>query len=100
VSASPWLFLCTGLLASFNGFGKRLHELTAEHKGTREVLESYSEGTLVKVLWTTGAATVLSFVAYTVDNPHPDLFPTHRLVWTVPLIALGMWRFMRIVSTR
>lgn len=101
VRVSKWLFLCTGLLACFLGFGKRAHELASG--GTRAVeqravLRSYRAGVLRWALILTGLATFTAYVMYTRAEHTIDFFGTTRLVWTAPFAALGLGRFLWLVS--
>ena len=103
VHASPYLLLCTGLLASFAGFGKRAHELaSAGERGAsqRAVLALYRPGHLRVALYVAGAATVAAYVAYTLSEHTRTFFHTTKMVWTVPAVLLGMGRFLVLVSQR
>ena len=100
VHLSGWLLLCTGLLAAFNGFGKRAHELATSGSGTRKVLAGYHPERLRALLLLTGAATVLAYLLYTLSDHTRAYFHTDRMVYTVPSIALGVGRFLQLVSGR
>jgi 4-hydroxybenzoate polyprenyltransferase len=100
VYASPWLFLCTGLLASFVGFGKRAHELATSGTRTRSVLAAYRSTHLKLALYATGIATIAAYICYTLAAHTRAFFHTSSMVWTVPLIALGLGRYMTLVSGR
>ncbi|HEX2571157.1 MAG TPA: decaprenyl-phosphate phosphoribosyltransferase [Polyangia bacterium] len=103
VHASPYLLLCTALLACFVGFGKRAHELaSAGERGAaqRSVLALYRPGHLRVALYLTGAATVVAYVAYTLSEHTRTFFHTTKMVWTVPAIIFGMGRFLVLVSQR
>ncbi len=103
VETSPYLLVCTGLLACFLGFGKRAHELAAasstDHAATqRAVLRSYRANALKWALWTTGAATFAAYVLYT-RAPHTiEFFHTTRMLWSAPFVAFGMLRFYALVT--
>ncbi len=101
VPASPWLFLCTGFLACFLGFGKRTHELSAfgaRGVAQREVLASYSAALLRGALFVSGGATFMAYLAYTTAPHTRNFFRTDRMLWTAPLIALGLVRFGHLVA--
>ncbi len=103
VEASPYLLVCTGLLALFLGFGKRLHEL--KQAGTRGAVQRtslarYTPGALEAAMWITGASTLLAYVLYT-RAPHTlAFFGTDRMIWTAPFVAFGLLRFVRILRDR
>jgi decaprenyl-phosphate phosphoribosyltransferase len=99
VHASGWLLLCTALLASFTGFGKRAHELAwAERSGqateTRASLAGYRLGVVRVAMLVLAVATCVAYVAYTVDAHTVAFFGTDRLVYSSPFVALGILRFL------
>jgi 4-hydroxybenzoate polyprenyltransferase len=104
VPPSPWLLVCTGLLAALLGFGKRAHELgQATQAGraldeTRGVLARYSARELKIVLWILAAATVTSYAFYTQSAHTVAFFGTRQLLWTAPFPALGIARFLHLVT--
>ena len=103
VDASPFLLVCTGLVSCFQGFGKRAHErATAGDRATeqRAVLASYRPQHLRIALWVTGIATIASYVAYTLAPHTRAFFHTTKMVWTVPCVAIGVGRFLQLVSGR
>lgn len=102
VVASPYLFVCTGLLASYLGFGKRAHELAQAGERAskqRDVLRSYQPGVLRAALWVTAAATFVSYVLYTRAEHTVSFFGTTRMLWTAPFAAIGLLRFYGLVQS-
>jgi decaprenyl-phosphate phosphoribosyltransferase len=103
VPVSNYLWLCTALLASFLGFGKRRHELTAARSNARRqraALESYTRRGLDLALWTTGVATVAAYMAYTLA-PHTRQFFQSDWLWPSTLFVVwGVLRFVHIVRHR
>jgi decaprenyl-phosphate phosphoribosyltransferase len=103
VPVSNYLLLCTALLASFLGFGKRRHELTAarsDAKRQRAALESYARSGLDWALWVTALATIGTYVAYTLD-PHTRRFFQSDWLWpSTALVCWGVLRFVHIVRHR
>jgi 4-hydroxybenzoate polyprenyltransferase len=100
VPASRWLLLCTGLLASLLGFGKRAHELrtSGDKRATqRLVLERYPLGVLRWLITTLSVLTTVAYAAYTQSN-HAKLFMGRGLVFTVPFVAFGIYRFVRLTA--
>ncbi len=103
VESSPYLLLCTGLLACFLGFGKRAHELAAavsvdKAAAQRAVLRGYHAGVLKAALAVTGAATFAAYVAYTQAEHTRAFFHTTRMLWTAPFAAFGLLRFYALVT--
>ena len=100
VHASRWLLLCTLLLSSLLGFGKRAHELRIggeEGHKHREVLGAYDPRVLRQLLIALGVVTPIAYLMYTRTHT-AELFGNGRLVFTVPFVAFGIYRFIRIVS--
>ncbi len=70
VSISPWLLVCTMLLALLLGFGKRRHELTSLDlaRRHRSNLETYSERMLDQAVAVSATGTLLAYSVYTFDS--------------------------------
>lgn len=101
VPPSGWLLVCTVLLASFLGFGKRAHELrvAGERGGVqRAVLEAYHPQVLQGLLYVLAILTVLTYAAYT-QSPHAlEFFGTRSLIFTLPFVTYGIFRFLWITA--
>ena len=101
VPASPWLLICTFVLACFLGFGKRTHELATageRAKEQRAVLSKYNLSHLKIILWVLAFATTAAYVLYTISPQTTSYFGTTRLLYTSPFTLFGVIRFLRIVS--
>jgi 4-hydroxybenzoate polyprenyltransferase len=98
VPLSAWLLVCTGLLAAFLGLGKRRHELAAAGENAvqqRLVLKHYPARTLRVSMATCGAATAVAYGAYLAfGRPLGAEFSPRDLVWTMPMVLFGLWRFL------
>jgi 4-hydroxybenzoate polyprenyltransferase len=101
VHVSWYMLACTLLLALFLGFGKRRHEFALENAGkSRASLEAYSARSLTLALAVTGTATVMTWVAYTLDPATREAFNSNYLWLTAPFVAFGVLRFLLLVSGR
>ncbi len=101
VHVSWYMLACTAFLALFLGFGKRRHELAGENAGKqRAALEAYTATSLNVALGLTGAATWLTYLAYTLDPATQLAFNSHVLWLTTPFTAFGIFRFLMLVSGR
>ncbi len=99
VHVSGYMLACTALLALFLGFGKRRHELASEHAGKqRAALQAYTPASLNVALAVTGSATVVTYVAYTLDPVTKAFFNTSYLWLTTPFTILGIVRFLLLVN--
>ncbi|MFT5123852.1 MAG: 4-hydroxybenzoate polyprenyltransferase [Kiritimatiellia bacterium] len=100
VTISPWLLLCTMLLALFLGLCKRRHEkvvLSDLNDQARPSLKRYSQGNLDAAILFVAGATVMAYALYTVAPDTIDKFGSRRLMVTVPLVAAGLYRYFRLV---
>lgn len=106
VPVSPWLLVCTALLASLLGFGKRASELTQlqvqEHDvgETRVSLQGYHIGTLRFCLLLLSIGTCAAYALYTRDPRTVAFFQTKQLLWTLPYCVAGIARFLQLALWR
>lgn len=97
---SPWLLVCTFFGALFLGLAKRRRELenAGVHAGkSREVLRHYSPELLDGLLLVTAAASLMSYALYTIWPGTVEKFGTEALLWTVPFVAYGIFRYLFLV---
>lgn len=102
VPPSAYLIVVTFLLATFLGFGKRMHELRqgeAAHK-QRSVLRAYGKSTLTGLLFATGILTLVTYGTYTLDPHTANQLGTKWLILTTPFTAFGVLRFLHLVRGR
>ncbi|HMM42383.1 MAG TPA: decaprenyl-phosphate phosphoribosyltransferase [Thermomicrobiales bacterium] len=101
VPISPWLYVCTILLALFIGFGKRRHELLLLEGGAashRRNLEEYSAELLDHFILITAAATVMAYSLYTfAAESLPD---DHSMMLTIPFVLYALFRYLFLVHRR
>lgn len=99
-TVSAWLILCTVFLALFMGFSKRRHELvllTAEAGEQRAVLTHYSPTFLDQMMNVVTASTLLSYALYTTADETVTRFGAYSLVWTVPFVLFGIFRYLYLI---
>jgi 4-hydroxybenzoate polyprenyltransferase len=99
---SPWLFLCTFLLAMFMGLGKRRHEIALLEEATshREVLGRYKVRLLDQMITVVAMTTIAVYTVYTVWPSVEAKLGTERLYYTVPFVVLGVFRYLFLVYGR
>ncbi len=103
VTASQWLILCTILLALFLGFSKRRHELVlleggaAEH---RSVLEHYNAYFLDQMISVVTASTVICYALYTMSKDTVEKLGTSKLIYTIPFVLYGIFRYLYLVHQK
>ena len=100
VAVSAWLVLCTVFLALFLGFSKRRHELVlllGEAGEQRSVLNHYSRTFLDQMMNVVTASTLLSYALYTTADETVARFGAFSLVWTVPFVLFGIFRYLYLI---
>lgn len=96
VFISPWLLLCTLMLALFLGFSKRRHELALQ-SNSRSSLRGYSISVTDQFIGITAACTVLSYSLYAVQS---ETAAQHPLLYlTIPFPLFGVFRYLQLVHT-
>jgi decaprenyl-phosphate phosphoribosyltransferase len=101
VHVSGYMIACTALIALFLGFGKRRHELANENAAKqRAALRAYTAASLNVALALTGGATIVTYIAYTLDQETETFFSSKYLWLTAPFVVFGIARFLFLVSGR
>jgi decaprenyl-phosphate phosphoribosyltransferase len=93
VPVSSWMFVTVLCLALYLASVKRRQELIYQGKGSRKVLSQYSVS-LVDRYAEMSATGALIFYSLFVMTVHP------RLVFTIPLVLYGLFRYWFIVETK
>jgi 4-hydroxybenzoate polyprenyltransferase len=95
VPISPWLLLCTALLALFLGLAKRRGELVlvgaAETPG-RPVLEGYSLALVDQMISVVAASTVIAYSLYTFSARD-----SKAMMATIPFVLFGVFRYLLLI---
>lgn len=100
VQVSRWLFLCTIFLALFLAFSKRRHEITllaGAASGQRRVLDHYSPAFLDQMINVVTASSVVSYALYAVAPETVAKYNTQDLVYTIPLVLYGIFRYLYLM---
>ena len=107
IEPSQWLLLCGLMLTLFLGFAKRRAELadtsierTPSGDGTRRVLNDYSLGLLDQFIAISAACTVLAYGLYTVSAETIALHGTGGLIYTLPFVIYGIFRYLFLLHAR
>lgn len=97
IPPSQWLLLCGLLFTLFLGFAKRRSEVLAvdSRKGEhRRVLAHYSTALLDQFTAITAAGTLVTYALYTVSADTMAQHGTRNLVYTVPFVLYGLFRYL------
>lgn len=98
VRISPWLLLCTALLALFLALAKRRGELVlvgAESTPGRPVLEGYSLALVDQLITIVAASTVISYCLYTFTARD-----SKAMMVTIPFVVFGVFRYLLLMHRR
>lgn len=101
VPASPWLYVCTALLALFIGFAKRRHELVLlEDNATqhRLILKEYTPEVLDQMISVTTASFVMAYSLYTFSAK--NLPPNNAMMLTIPFALFIVFRLLYLVHIK
>lgn len=103
VEISPWLLMCTLLLALFLSFSKRRQEimlLEEDASTTRRILSEYTPQLLDQLIATVTASTLMSYCLYTISDRTVREVGSRDLILTIPLVIYGMFRYLYLVHRR
>jgi 4-hydroxybenzoate polyprenyltransferase len=102
IEISSWLLICTLFLSLFLAFCKRRHELlTMDGAGEhRAVLSDYSAELLDQLVAMTASGSVIAYAIYTIWPDTVQKFGTTNLVYTVPIVLIGVMRYQYLVFTK
>jgi 4-hydroxybenzoate polyprenyltransferase len=98
VRLSPWLVVCTGLLALFLALAKRrgeLLQLHADETPSRPVLAGYSLELVDQLLSVVAAATISAYALYTFTATSSE-----AMMLTIPFVVFGIFRYLYLVHRR
>jgi 4-hydroxybenzoate polyprenyltransferase len=98
---SPWLYVCTTLLALFIALNKRRHELALldqEASQHRAILLEYSLPFLDEMTSLVTATTLAAYSFYTFSAP--NLPANHSMMLTIPFVLYGIFRYLYLIHVR
>jgi 4-hydroxybenzoate polyprenyltransferase len=103
IAPSSWLLLCGMMVTLFLGFTKRRAELLAFARRPegrrRQVLASYNPVILDQFQSITAASAVLTYALYTVSHETVALHGTSYLIYTVPFVVYGIFRYLLLLHS-
>jgi 4-hydroxybenzoate polyprenyltransferase len=101
IEASQWLLLCGMMVTLFLGFSKRRAELIAlegeslDGGSHRKVLDEYDPALLDKMIGVCASGTIVCYSLYTLSPQTIAQHHTTALIWTVPFVLYGMFRYLQ-----
>jgi len=97
VRVSPWLIVCSFLLALFLAFGKRWHELVTlsdEAGNHRPVLAEYSTEIVEQFTGITAGALIVAYLLYTTSTE------SDFMLITAPFAVYGVFRYLYLLRQK
>jgi len=103
VKISSWLLICTTFLALFLTLSKRRHELVllGENSGNhRKSLIEYNPYLLDQMIAAVTASAIISYALYTTSQETVSKFGTRNLIFTLPFVIYGIFRYLYLVHQK
>jgi 4-hydroxybenzoate polyprenyltransferase len=103
VEISPWLLLCTTLLALFIGLAKRRHELVMLEEGAgkhRKILDEYSVAFLDQMINITSATALMAYSLYTFSGISRTGSKHPYMMITIPFVIYGVFRYLYLIHKK
>ena len=119
VEVSPWLLVCTTLIALFLVLAKRRHERTllderasmlvelsiatgdeARALKYRRSLDDYSTQFLDQMIAVTTACTLMAYMLYTMSDDAITKFGGTKLIYTSPFVIYGIFRYLYLIHEK
>jgi 4-hydroxybenzoate polyprenyltransferase len=98
---SPWLYICTTLVALFIGLSRRRHELILLEENANEhraSLSEYSLPMLDQMIAVVTSATVIAYSLYTFSAPNVP--PNHAMMLTIPFGLYAIFRYLYLIHAK
>ncbi len=95
---SPWLYICTTLIALFLGLSKRRGELILLDRNAinhRATLKHYNIYLLDQLINMVTASTIVAYALYTFSAP--NLPGNYTMMLTIPFVIYGLFRYMYLI---
>jgi 4-hydroxybenzoate polyprenyltransferase len=103
VKPSDWLIICTITVSIFLASSKRRHEFTlfaANGNNHRKVLVEYSTHFLDQMISVAAACTLMSYALYTIADETVARFGTRNLIFTLPFVIYGIYRYLYLLHQK
>jgi len=98
---SPWIYVCTVLLALFLAIGKRRQEIVLlqdNSNNTRTALQDYNLRFLDEMLALVSSSTVMAYSLYTFVAPNVP--KNHAMMLTIPFVLYGLFRYLYLIHVK
>lgn len=99
---SPWLVVCTFTLCLFIALTKRRSEISTlpaeKAEATRAVNQTYDYIVIEHMLTVSTALAIITYSLYCLAPRTVSRFGSAHMVWTIPLVVYGIFRFYRLTK--
>jgi len=98
---SPWLYICTTLLALFISISRRRHELLLLNENAsnhRAILEEYNLRLLDEMIVIVTSSTIVAYSLYTFSAP--NLPANHTMMLTIPIVLYCLFRYLYLIHVK
>ena len=102
VHLSNWIVLTTFFISLFLGFCKRRQEIVCnkQHSDQIPVLGYYSVKLLDFLILVSLTLTIMTYSLYIIRVSTLDRFGTNKLIFTIPLVVYGLFRYLYVIFTK
>jgi 4-hydroxybenzoate polyprenyltransferase len=100
IPPSKWLVICSLMVTLFLGFSKRRAELLSmghNHK-VRKVLANYTPALLDELTIICASGVIITYSLYTMSPETVEIHGTERLIYSVPVLIYGIFRYLWLVQ--
>jgi len=99
VVLSNWMILCTILLALFLAFGKRRYDLQVS-RGSKPVYLKYNIYFIDRMISIISGSLVVFYALYTMDQHTINQFQTRNMIYTIPFVYYGIFRYLYLIDKK
>jgi len=103
VALSHWMVFMVVLLAMFIGFNKRRQEILTARENAhaqRSVLAKYDRYFIDQMIAVLTSSIVVVYMLYTVDARTIGIFGSNHLIYSIPFVYYGIFRYLYLVHKR
>lgn len=100
VPLSSWILVCTFFISLFLALCKRRHEIIILEENAfdhRKVLEDYSIKLLDQMIGVVTSSSLIAYTLYTLSEETINKFNTPNLIYTIPFVLYGIYRYLYLV---
>ena len=103
IDISHWIVLCTFFGALFIAFGKRKNEndlLKKNSHAHRSTLLTYTPDFINQLIGLTSVMVIMTYSLFTIDSHTIEHFGTENLIYTLPFVIFGVFRYFHILYNK